>query len=154
MSQLDVRIVKLEPMTVASAYGFGNEPEGIASSKMNVWSKPRGFFDDPERHPTFGFNNPDPSPGSPNYGYEIWMKVDDAAQPEGDVKIKKFSGGLYAVTSFTGLSRIGDVWKQLVVWREASRYKCGHQQWLEHLHNWTARDVEEFVFDLYLPIEE
>ena len=27
MSQLDVRIVKLEPMRVACAYGFGKEPE-------------------------------------------------------------------------------------------------------------------------------
>ena len=71
MSQLDVRIVKLEPMTVASAYGFGKEPEGIASRKLVAWAKPKGLFDDPAQHPTFGFNNPDPSPGSPNYGYEL-----------------------------------------------------------------------------------
>ncbi|MBI5029760.1 MAG: GyrI-like domain-containing protein [Chloroflexi bacterium] len=153
MSKLDVRIVKLEPMTVACTYGFGKEPEGIASSKMTTWAKAKGFYDDPEHHPTFGFNNPDPSPGSPNYGYEIWMKVDADTTPEGDVTIKQFAGGTYAVTRFTGLSRIGEVWKQLVAWREASPYQCGHHQWLEHLRNWTAKDLEQFVFDLYLPIE-
>jgi len=153
MNKLDVRIVKLEPMTVASAYGFGKGPEGIASRMLTAWAKPKGLFNDPEQHPTFGFNNPAPSPGSPNYGYEIWMKVDAGTQPEGDISIKHFSGGLYAVTRFTGLSRIGDVWKQLVAWREASRYKCGHHQWLEHLLDQFEKDPEKYTFDLYLPIE-
>src|SRR5512136_1885712 len=104
MSQLDVRTVKLEPMRVASAYGFGPEPEGIASSKLNAWAKPKGLLGDQEHHPTFGFNNPNPSPSSPNYGYELWMQVGPDAQPEGDITIKNFPGGLYAVTRFTGLS--------------------------------------------------
>jgi len=154
MSQLDVRIVKLEPMRVACAYGFGKEPEGIASSKLNAWAKPKGFLGDQEHHPTFGFNNPDPSPSSPNYGYELWMKVGPEAQPEGDIAIKDFAGGLYAVTRFTGLSHIGDVWKQLVAWRERSKYKCGHHQWLENLLNPMVHDLEQYIFDLYLPIAE
>jgi DNA gyrase inhibitor GyrI len=136
-----------------SAYGFGKEPEGIASRKLSAWAEPKGLFGDLENHPTFGFDNPFPSPGSPNYGYELWMKVDADTPPEGDITIKHFSGGTYAVTRFTGLSRIGDVWKQLVAWREASRYKCGHHQCLEHLINHFEKDPEKYTFDLYLPIE-
>jgi hypothetical protein len=91
MSQLDVRIVKLEPMRVACAYGFGKEPEGIAASKLYAWARPKGFLDDLEHYPTFGFNNPDPSPSSPNYGYELWMKVGPDAQPEDDIAICCFN---------------------------------------------------------------
>ena len=34
MSELDVRIVKLEPMRVASAHGFGTNPEEQAWDKI------------------------------------------------------------------------------------------------------------------------
>lgn len=142
MDKLDVRIVKLESMTVASAYGFGKEPESMAGRKLSAWAKPKGFYD-----------HPSPSPGSPNYSYEIWMKVDDDTQPEGEIKIKHFSGGLYAMTRFTGLSRIGAVWKQLVAWRQASRFKCGHHQCLEHLLNRFEPDPDKYTFDLYLAID-
>lgn len=27
-------------------------------------------------------------------------------------------------------------------WREASRYKCGHHQWLEHLHDQFEPDLQ------------
>jgi hypothetical protein len=90
MSQLDVRVVKLEPMRVACAYGFGKEPEAIAASKLDAWAKPRGFLDDLERHPTFGFDNPGPSPSSPNYGYELWMKVGPDARPKATLRSKIF----------------------------------------------------------------
>jgi hypothetical protein len=41
-------------------------------------------------------NNPNPSPGSPNYGYEFWMTV-AGNTPEGDITVKDFEGGLHAV---------------------------------------------------------
>ena len=149
-SELDVRIVQMEPMRVATAHGFGASPEEQASQRMRAFMESKGLeFKDVR---WFGFNNPDPSPGSPNYGYDVWVTVDPEVEPEGDVKIVDFAGGLYAVTRFEGLENIGEVWRQLVLWREDSPYQKGHHQWLENLL--TAPDVpyDKFVFDLYLPI--
>ncbi len=103
---------------------------------------------------TFGFNQPDPSPGSPNYGYEVWLPVAEDVQAGSDIRIKNIPGGLYAVTRFTGLQNIGEVWKQLAQWREGSKYKHGNHQWLEHLLSPPHSPLEAFVFDLYLPIAE
>ena len=66
MSELDVRIVELEPMRVASFHAFGESPELKASKKLVDWAKPKGLLDAKGTHRIFGFNNPDPSPGSPN----------------------------------------------------------------------------------------
>ena len=157
MSELDVRIVKLDPMRVASFWGFGESPEAEAWEKALAWAEPRGLPDDPEKHPVFGFDNPGPSAGSPNYGYEVWIAVDPDAVPEGDARILGFDGGLYAVTRCEvpkgQLDVIGTTWKRLVTWREDSRYKCGTHQWLEESLPLDLPDTE-FVLDLYLPIAE
>lgn len=155
MSKLDVRIVKLEPMRMASAYGFGDSPEGLASDKMNQFLKSRNMLEGyGGKHRHFGFNNPNPSPGSPNYGYEIWVEVGSDVQPEGDIRIVDFSGGQYAVTRFENLENIGRVWGELVKWREASKYHEAHHQWLENLINPLETDFKKYVFELYLPIAE
>jgi effector-binding domain-containing protein len=82
------------------------------------------------------------------------MVVGGEVEAEGDVKIKDFSGGLYAVTRFKGLENIGQVWKDLVRWQEDSKYKSGSHQWLEELHTSVDSPPEEYVFDLWLPIME
>jgi DNA gyrase inhibitor GyrI len=157
MSDLEVRIVELQPMRVASAWGFGKEPEGIAFSKLNKWARPKGFLDDPQKHRIFGFNNPDPSPGSPNYGYEVWIEVGPEVEPEGDIRIVSFRGGLYAVTRCEvpkgDFEVIGATWKQLVTWREDSKYKYGPYQWLEQSIV-TDNPGLEFILDLFMPIAE
>ena len=155
MSNLDVRIVKLEPMRMASAYGFGASPEGMAHKKMNTFLKVKNMLEGyGTKHRHFGFNNPNPSSGSPNYGYEIWVEVSSDLEPEGDIRIVDFCGGLYAVTRFQNLENIGRVWKELVRWREGSKYKPAHHQWLENLHNPMETDTAKLIFDLYLPISE
>jgi DNA gyrase inhibitor GyrI len=155
MSNIDVRIVRLEPMRVASAYGFGDSPEGIAHEKMQAFLKAKNMLDGyGTKHRHFGFNNPNPSLGSPNYGYEIWVEVGPDIQPEGDIRILDFPGGLYAVTGFENLENIGRVWSELAQWREASSYREAHHQWLENLLNPLEADFRKYVFDLYLPITE
>ena len=154
MSEIEVRIVTLEPMRVLSSYGFGKEPEGIAWEKLMAFIEEKNLFEEDKFPTTYGFNNPNPSKGSPNYGYEIWLPVDDSIQPEGDLRIVDFKGGLYAVTRFKNLYNIGAVWGELVKWREGSKYKHGHHQWLEHLLEGANGPPEELVFDLYLPIAE
>ena len=157
MSELEVRIVQLEPIRVASAYGFGPNPEEQAWDKLLTWAKSKGLLelspDRPRSYRLFGFNNPSPSAGSPNYGYEQWMTVASDVQPEGDIAIKEFPGGLYAVTRFQGLSKIGKVWEQLAAWCDTSQYKFAHHQWLEELLSSPLEpDLEKYIFDLYLPI--
>ena len=75
MDKLEVRIIQLEPMRVASTHGFGASPETLTWDKLTVWAKERGLWPGETPRRFFGFNNPDPSPGSPNYGYETWMTV-------------------------------------------------------------------------------
>ena len=158
MEKLNVRIVKLEHQRVASFYGFGATPEEEAWKKLEAWAKPRGYMDDGV-HRIFGFNNPDPTPGSPNYGYEFWITVGPEIEPEGDMRIQDFCGGQYAVLRlvdpFTApYEKIPEGWKQLVMWAEDSPYKiAAHQCLEEHLV------VEEtppggWSMDLHLPIIE
>jgi AraC family transcriptional regulator len=154
MNKLEIDIVTLKPMRIISAYGFGPEPEGIAAQKITAFGIKHELFTPSEPQGTFGFNNPDPSPGSPNYGYEIWLPVGPEIEPEDDLRVIKFSGGLYAVTNFTGLSKIGPVWGELVKWREASKYRHGNHQWLEELLVSPDTPLDEYEFNLYIPISE
>lgn len=149
MSEIEVRIVELAPMRVASAHSFGKEPEVIAWEKILTWMKSRGLNRDDVR--MFGFNNPDPAPGSPNYGYEQWVTVGPDVTSEGEITVKAFGGGHYAVTRCT-LPHIGEAWKQLAAWRENSHYQCGHTQWLEEMISPPGTPFEEAVLDIYLPI--
>jgi AraC family transcriptional regulator len=155
MSELEVRIVKLEPMRVASAHGFGRNPEEQAWNKLLAWAKPQGLLDDRETHRIFGFNNPDPSPSSPNYGYEFWIVIGPEVEAEGEVKIKEIPGGLYAVTRCEvrgdAYEIIPGTWKRLAEWCEDSKYRCAFHQWLEE-H--VTGDTGVFDLDLYLPIAE
>jgi DNA gyrase inhibitor GyrI len=153
MSELNVRIVKLEPMRVASVQGFGAGPENQAWAKLHAWAGKKGYMADLKSHRFFGFNNPEPAPGSPNYGYEQWMTVTLEVEPDGDARIKTFHGGLYAVTSCK-LGKITETWKKLVLWREGSRYKRGHHQWLEECLAPFTNTGDEEPFDIYLPIVE
>lgn len=154
MSKLDVKIVKMEPMLVASAYGYGPSPEGQAWEKVLAFAESKGLVKDGERLKTFGFNNPNPSQGTPNYGYEIWTPVAESVEPEGDVRIQYFDGGLYGVLQFTDLNTIGEMWLQLAKWCENSKYQEAHHQWLEELLTPVDVPIEEYSFNLYLPISE
>jgi effector-binding domain-containing protein len=154
MSELEVRIVEMEPMRVASAHGFGESPEGLAWEKIQAFAQAKGLDTASVRF--FGFNNPSPSPGSPNYGYEQWMTVGPEVEAEGEIVIKEIPARRYAVTRFQGLENIGRVWQELVLWFQDSPYsKPPHwTECLEELHGGPAGPQEEWVFDLYLPIAD
>ncbi len=152
MTDLHVEIVELSPMRVASALGFGESPELAAIEALLAWAQPLGLLE--ENYTTYGFNNPDPSPGSPNYGYEIWLPVAQEQEESETVEIKHFAGGLYAVAHCESLEEIGDVWKSLVHWREGSSYDQGHHQWLEKLLVPLDAPMDEIRLDLFLPISE
>jgi DNA gyrase inhibitor GyrI len=154
MIDLNVRIVQLEPLHVACAHGFGESPEGQAAEKMVVYAGSTGLDLKDQATRWFGFNNPSPSPGSPNYGYDVWVTVGPDAKPEGDVTILDFPGGLYGVAPCEGASNITKVWQQLVHWLEDSQYRKGNHQWLEELLTPPDVDYEDYQFDLYIPITQ
>jgi len=160
MATPEVRIVTLPAMRVASTYGFGAGPEGIAWEKMNAFLKQSGVMKDGQAHRFFGFNNPSPAPGSPNYGYEQWVTVGPDTPAQAEAKIKDFPGGLYAVMHCK-LNVIGEAWQQLVVWRENSPYRHGSHQWLEEglsmpvlADGAVDSDPDKLELDLYLPIAQ
>lgn len=163
MKEFKVQVVRLEPMRVASARVISETPEKDAWETMRAWAEPQGLLEDLTEHPVFGFNNPNPSAGRKEYGYEFWIRVGSDAEPEGDIQMKEFEGGLYAVTTcrlkdelesdFFQKEGYLESWKKLVDWVKASKYTYGTHQCLEKAHDPGASE-EALVLDLYCPIEE
>lgn len=160
MTTLDVRIVKLDPQRVAGFHAFGEQPEAAAWAKLEQWARRQGFLDDLARHRVFGFNNPSPTPSSPNYGYEYWMVIGPEVQPEEGAPIQQVEGGLYAVYRIPAVHDPGvDIpaaWEKLYHWYEASSYQMGKHQWLEeHIAGEaTGAPPDGWTLDLYFPLEE
>jgi DNA gyrase inhibitor GyrI len=159
VNTLQVEIVRLAPMQVASFYAFGAEPEVAAASKLLAWAEPRGLADGGRTHRVFGFNNPSPSAGSPNYGYEFWLELHggetaQAGAAGSEVEVKQFDGGLYAVAHCRGVEAIPDTWRQLVTWLEESRCTVTHGQCLEQHTGMLNASADELEFDLYQSIAE
>lgn len=158
MSELEARIVKLDQMRVASVRAVSETPEVDAWSKLREWARPKGFLQDDENHPIFGFNNPNPQPDQKEYGYEFWIKVDSDVESEGEVEVKDYPGGLFAVTTckLTGDPsgrNILETWRALLAWVKASKYKWRKVHELEKVHDPMASETD-IILDLYLPVEE
>ena len=154
--ELDVRYVTLSDMAVASALGFGKEPELEAARMLTAFTRKLGFSPGLPGHPSYGFNNPNTSSGNENYGYELWCQVDPNTKAEPPIKIKHVPGARYAVTRFTGLPNIGRVWKRFSAWFEdhhGNTPPCTIQCWLESLQTSDEPDPEKWVFDLYLAVD-
>ena len=157
MSDLEIKIVTLPPMRVVCVNGFGEGPEGMAFDKMKAWAEAHHMIG--RRYRLFGYNNPSPSPGSPNYGYDVWITVDETMQADEEARIIEFPGGQYAVTRLEVKEPGDDIpraWQQLVKWMESSKYQHGRHQWLEeHIGPLEEMGGEQpFTLDLLLPITE
>ncbi len=154
MEELSVKIVRLEPMRVVVASGFGPSPEPIALEKLKAWMQKKGIKTDGKAHRVFGYNNPNPHPGSPNYGYDFLLTVGPEVEGEGDIRVMDFAGGLYAVSACKSPENLPAAWKQMVMWRENSVYLPANHQWLEEHTNIDEPDFKEWVINMYLPVRE
>lgn len=154
---MNVDIVKLAPMRVASVRALGEMPERDAWQKLRAWANPKGLLEDSNKHPIFGFNNPNPSEEHKEHGYEFWIGVGSEIQPEGEIEIKDFAGGLYAVTTCKLIGdpegTIQEKWMKLWNWVQASQYQWRKTHELEKPHDLSAAE-QDLLVDLYLPIEE
>lgn len=158
MEEMNVRIVNMPPMRVICMNGFGSSPEIQAYEKITNWAKEKGIWEKPHR--LFGYNNPDPSPGSPNYGYDVWLTVDESVQADGEAKIIDFPGGLYAVTKIHAGPEgqgIFETWQKLSAWVEDSKYKpefCKRICLEESISSEENPHPGGFSLDLYEPVSE
>jgi DNA gyrase inhibitor GyrI len=155
MPDLEVRIVTLDPMRVAWVRVVSDSPESQAWEKLQAWAEPRALLADVDEHPVFGFDNPPPQPDQEEYGYEFWIRVSPDVEASGDVEIKEFPGGLYAVTTcrLHGEPNVAETWRLLWEWVQSSEYQWRQTHELEQPHDPLA-DEEDLILDLYLPIEE
>lgn len=146
-----MHILYLQPMLVISFHAFGESPEGVALDKLFAWAKGGHKIGR-----VFGFNNPNPGIGSPEYGYEVWMPVSPGLLEVGEGRLQYFSGGQYAVLRCTVRRPWEDIpaaWERHVAWLAGSEYQRGTHQWLEeHLDPESAAGGATFKLDLFLPI--
>lgn len=163
MSTQKIKIIELPAARIVSFHGFGENPEGIALSRMFSWAEKHQVFTHKETR-CFGFNNPDPTPGSSKYGYEVWLTLPDKMEIA-DQEVRLFEGGLYAVYHCEGtVDQAGDFipssWKKLMEWLENSQYQMGKHQWLEEQvpgEGLSVTDMYEqgkLSLDLYMPIKK
>lgn len=154
MTNLEVRLEHLQPMRVACFRALSESPESDAWEKLRNWAEPKALLDDPQNHPVFGFNNPNPSPSRKEYGYEFWIRLQPEARPESEVEMQDFPGGLYAVTSrnLCGDPPLPETWRKLWDWVRASTHKWRRTHELERVRNPQAPEAD-LVLDLYLPID-
>lgn len=139
MDEAKVEIITLPAMRVASGWAFGDSPEYAAWQKLDAWARPLGLFDAPGAR-VFGYNNPNPSAGSPNYGYQFLLTVGAEVEPgagglAAGIRIEELHGGRYAMMPATvetdpGID-IPAAWQRLDSWVSEQGYRMGHHQWLE-----------------------
>ena len=165
IEDLFVQVIELEPMRVASVRAFSAQPEADAWKKMRAWAEPQGLLEDYTKHPVFGFNNPDPSPGQKEYGYEFWIRIGAHFKGDGEIEAKDYDGGLFAVTTCKPWEEMQsdfgkehgflESWKKLVDWIILSeKYEMDKsRQCLEKADDPDA-PFKELVLDLYQPIKE
>jgi len=149
-----VRIIKLKPQKVAWYRTDGPEPEMKAWKVMLEWIRKNGIDNIPTTR-YFGFNNPNPSPETPDYGYEVWITVSDEIKKGEGIGIKSYSGGLFAVIN-TDITKITENWEKLSNWVKGSKYSIGEWQWLEEhlIADESSWEIENLQIDLYFPIAD
>lgn len=78
------------------------------------------------------------------------MVVDSDIEPDDDVRIVDFYGGLYAVADMNlkSCEEISEYWKALNIWCENSKYNFGQAQWLEETF------IDGLPFSIYMSIQE
>jgi hypothetical protein len=153
-----VRLVQVPALTVAAYRAVSAQPEDDCSAVMNPFVLDNALHQRPGFR-IFGFNNPDPSPGEPTYGYELWVTVPDGFAVPEPLSLRRFDGGLFASVS-TAMPEIGERWQALVRWAETdATYRLdGSRQWLEEttmpFETFASPDVADGdkQLDLLLPV--
>lgn len=162
----NVRIVLLPACTVASYHFKGENPEETVGAQMDKFVRESRLYELKPDARLFGFNHPNPSANSPQYGYEDWVTIPEDMEVPAPLVKKHFVGGLYAAHTI----KFGDFheWNLLHKWvidneKYTSNYSEQGEEIMggcleEHL-NWVYAShmgwPENFIdgqLDLLLPI--
>ena len=151
---------KLGLMRVASYRHISTTPEIDAFTVIREWVAKVGLDADQAKTRYFGFNNPCPptglTPGVSNYGYEVWVTInDDFAVTDERITAKVVPGGRYAVMTINARdgSSIEGSWQRLSAWLEVSPYELGSHQWLEEHLDFGDGQGHNMKLDLYMPLK-
>ena len=164
LSDRDVRIVYLPPMTVASFQYEGDDPEMRCNQAMDAFVRESNLTEVKPDLRHFGFNSPDPDETG-HHGYEMWVSIpEDFPVPEPLAK-KRFDGGLYAAHTIP--FGAFEEWGLFYQWLGASKFMfCGsessgrHNMWgcmEEHLNYINHAHLEDsepegMQLDLLIPV--
>lgn len=161
MTEMEIRVERLETMRAAYVHAFSETPEEDAWGKMEAWARPKGLLEEGSGTRIFGRNtyptdNPDP------YGYELFLTIGKDVEPAGDAEIRVIPAGLYAALRFKNLENIRIAWERLWKWIEESEYE--HDGWKKGEHGWVdgfeellnhhEKSQKEWIFDLWVRLKE
>ena len=171
LTDRDVRIVYLPPMTVASIHIVGQDADGehaeyTSAVILDEFIEKTNLKMIYPSARNFGFNNPDGiSDDNPNHGYERWISIPDDMEVPAPLVKKHLDGGLYAAHMIP-MGAWDEGWMPLYNWvdennnRYVGRWStidgvCG---WLEeHLNYWDWNDTYDGKavnqVDLLMPIK-
>ncbi len=153
--ELKFEFIRLLPMRVISFHAVSDTPENDAWIKLRSWAEPRGYFEDLDNHPIYGFNNPNPRLGEKVYGYEFWLVVEPDYETD-DVTVKDVPESFNVVTRCHVEDPMKDIpkaWGKLLDWIKTNNVKfagkCGLEKIIDSSHS-----SGEFILDIYIPIVE
>lgn len=146
-----VRFVKIKPIRVAVFHAEGKSPEPEAYNKMKVWAELKGLIKEPWINLVFGNNNPMPTPGKEEYGYDCKIAIPPDMELSEGVSEGEIPGGLYIVVR-TNLANITQMWMWLYNWAETEGFHVKGHGVEEHLTGMGHPDT--MLLDLWLPIAE
>ncbi len=169
LTDRDVRIIYLPPMTVASIHTIGQDESGnhaeyTSAVILDDFIKKTNLKTIYPAARNFGFNNPDGIPDEdPAHGYERWISIPDDMEVPAPLVKKHLGGGIYAAHVIPE-GAWDEGWLLLHEWVSNSDHfdfrwetvegVCG---WLEeHLNYWDWNEPYEGKinqFDLLMPIK-
>lgn len=161
LTDRDVRIIYLPPMTVASIHIIaGANSENKSADMLDEFIRTTNLETVYPAARNFGFNNPDDVSEGDGHGYERWISIPADMEVHAPFVKKLICGGLYAAHTIP--FGAWDEWGQFFEWvMDSEQYEFrlgtidGVPGWLEeHLNywNWNLPDGRQQL-DLLIPIQ-
>jgi DNA gyrase inhibitor GyrI len=138
-------------MRVACLSVKDEHPELEALTRLIACGEKRGLL---EGYRLFGYDNCEPHP---NHVYTAVLTVGPDVTGDGDVVVTDLEGGLYAMTSATGVSEIGESYARLAEWVAANDRELDQKHpFFELEEHLTPLDTppDEFRIDLHVRLVE
>ena len=163
LTDRDVRILYLPPMTVAAYQYDGDFPERHVRDVVDTFVKDSRLVEIKPDLRHFGFNSPNPNTG--RHGYEMWVTIPEDMEVPLPLTKKQFSGGMYGAYMIP--MGAFEEWDWLMYWaaQGSERYiydggRDGNntlhclEEHLDYIHHVYLPDTEppEMQLDLLIPV--